>query len=183
MLIIFSMWTLDRLVRLGRLLYNLVNNSVTFYPLPYRGTRLVLKKPGMAAALPGSHCFLWIPRLRLYENHPFTIVSNDSSGLELVMKSHEGFTKTVGGFASRNPRASLWASIDGPYGSLPDVSNYDKLILIAGGSGAAFAFGVMNRIMMQREKLAIQSIEFVWAVRRIGMFRSVSDSPESLSDG
>ncbi|EXL51788.1 hypothetical protein FOCG_07611 [Fusarium oxysporum f. sp. radicis-lycopersici 26381] len=167
MLIIFSMWTLDRLVRLGRLLYNLVNNSVTFYPLPYRGTRLVLKKPGMAAALPGSHCFLWIPRLRLYENHPFTIVSNDSSGLELVMKSHEGFTKAVGGFASRNSRANLWASIDGPYGSLPDVGNYDKLILIAGGSGAAFTFGVMSRIMMQREKLAIQSIEFVWAVKRI----------------
>ncbi|KAI3576560.1 hypothetical protein IWW34DRAFT_668043 [Fusarium oxysporum f. sp. albedinis] len=167
MFIIFSMWTLDRLVRLGRLLYNLVNNSVTFYPLPCRGTRLVLKKPGMAAALPGSHCFLWIPRLQLYENHPFTIVSNDSSGLELVMKSHEGFTKAVGGFASRNPRANLWASIDGPYGSLPDVGNYDKLILIAGGSGAAFTFGVMNRIMMQREKLAIQSIEFVWAVKRI----------------
>ncbi|KAG7409777.1 Ferric reductase transmembrane component 3 [Fusarium oxysporum f. sp. rapae] len=161
------MWTVDRLIRLSKLLRNLVNNSATFYLLPYRGTRIVLKKPEMAAALPGSHCFLWIPRLRLYENHPFAIVSNDSSGLELVMKSHEGFTKAVGSFASQNHRTTLWASVDGPYGSLPDVSNYDKLILIAGGSGAAFTFGVINRIMMQREKLAMQSIEFVWAVRRV----------------
>ncbi|KAG4261887.1 hypothetical protein FPRO03_11355 [Fusarium proliferatum] len=167
MLIIFSIWAVDRLIRLSKLFRNLVNNSATVYPLPYNGTRIVLKKPEMENSLPGSHCFLWIPGLRLIETHPFTIVSNDSSGLELVMKSHEGFTKAVDSFASRNPRTSLWASIDGPYGSLPDVNNYDKLILIAGGSGAAFTFGVINRIMMQREKPAIQSIEFVWAVRRI----------------
>ncbi|KAF5536694.1 ferric-chelate reductase [Fusarium napiforme] len=167
MLIIFSMWTVDRLIRLSKLLYNLVNNSATLYHLPYRGTRIVLKKPGMEDALPGSHCFLWVPGLRLFETHPFTIVSNDSSGLELVMKSHEGFTKAVGRFARVNLRATLSASIDGPYGSLPDVNNYDKLVLIAGGSGAAFTFGVMNRIMMQREKLVIQSIEFVWAVRHV----------------
>ncbi|QGI68539.1 hypothetical protein CEK27_012510 [Fusarium fujikuroi] len=167
MLIIFSVWAVDRLIRLSKLFRNLVNNSATVYPLPYNGTRIVLKKPGMENSLPGSHCFLWIPGLRLIETHPFTIVSNDSSGLELVMKSHEGFTKAVDSFASRNPRTSLWASIDGPYGSLPDVNNYDKLILIAGGSGAAFTFGVINRIMMRREKLSIESIEFVWAVRRI----------------
>jgi ferric-chelate reductase len=182
MLIIFSMWTLDRLVRLSRLLCNLINNSAIFYPLPVGGTRVVLKKPGMEAAIPGSHCFLWIPRLRFYETHPFTIVCNESSGLELVMKSHEGFTKAVGTFASRNPRTTLSASIDGPYGSLPDMSNYDKLILIAGGSGAAFTFGVMNRIMMQSEKAALQSIEFVWAVRRIGMFESSPDYTESFSN-
>ncbi|KAF4953645.1 hypothetical protein FGADI_5981 [Fusarium gaditjirri] len=167
MLLIFSIWTLDRLVRLGRLLCNLINNSATLYSVPSGGTRIVLKKPGMAHDLPGSHCFLWIPRLGLFQSHPFTIVSNDFSGLELVMKSQEGFTKAVGSFATQNHRTTFWASIDGPYGSLPDVNNYDKLILIAGGSGAAFTFGVMNRIMMQREKLAIQSIEFVWAVRHI----------------
>ncbi|KAF5577147.1 ferric-chelate reductase [Fusarium pseudoanthophilum] len=183
MLIIFSMWTVDRLIRLSKLLYNLVNNSATLYPLPYKGTRIVLRKPGMEDALPGSHCFLWIPRVRLLEAHPFTIVSNDSSGLELVMKSHKGFTEAVGSFARVNPRATPSTSIDGPYGSLPDVGNYDKLILIAGGSGAAFTFGVMNRIMMQREKLAIQSIEFVWAVKHVDQLswfhrhlRNIADS-------
>ncbi|KAI1015423.1 hypothetical protein LB504_010982 [Fusarium proliferatum] len=185
MLIIFSVWTVDRLIRLSKLFRNLVNNSATIYPLPYSGTRIVLKKPGMENALPGSHCFLWIPGLRLFETHPFTIVGNDSSGLELVMKSHEGFTKAVDSFARVNPRATLSASIDGPYGSLPDVGNYDKLILIAGGSGAAFTFGVINRIMIQREKLAIQSIEFVWAVRRMEQLswfrRHLGDLTESAN--
>ncbi|KAF5978536.1 ferric-chelate reductase [Fusarium coicis] len=188
MLIIFSMWTVDRLLRLSKLLWHLVNNSTTLYPLPYRGTRIVLKKPGMENALPGSHCFLWVPGLRLFETHPFTIVSNDASGLELVMKSHEGFTKTVSSFAMVHPGATLLASIEGPYGSLPDMGNYDKLILIAGGSGAAFTFGVMNRLMMQREKLAVQSIEFIWAVRHVEQLswfhrhlRDIANSEYSVS--
>lgn len=185
MLIIFSVWVFDRLIRLSRLLCNLINNSATFYPLPDGGTRLILKKPGMEAALPGSHCFLWIPRLRFYENHPFTIVSNDFSGLEIVMKSQEGFTKAVESFASKNHRNTLWASVDGPYGSLPDMDNYDRLVFIAGGSGAAFTFGVMNRIMMQHEKAAFQSIEFVWAVRHIGKFElgiNYAESPPLIAD-
>ncbi|KAM0413639.1 hypothetical protein ACHAPD_006877 [Fusarium lateritium] len=175
------MWALDRLIRLIRLSCNLVNNSATFYPLPYGGTRVILKKPGTEAALPGSHCFLWVPRLRTHENHPFTIVSNDSSGLELVMKSHEGFTRAAVRFASQHPGTTLWASIDGPYGSLPEVNHYDKLVLVAGGSGAAFTFGFMNRIMMQPEKVAVQSIEFVWAVKRIGMYKSSHSHQKAFS--
>lgn len=168
MSIIFSVWVLDRVIRLGRMSCNLVNNSVTFHPLPDGGTRLVLKKPGVEAALPGSYCYLWIPRIRLYENHPFTIVSNGPSGLELVMKSRQGFTGAVGNFAARNPVATAWASVDGPYGSVPNMEDYNKLIFIAGGSGAAFTFGLMNRMMMQPQRFTDQSIEFMWAVRRIG---------------
>lgn len=180
MLVVFSMWMLDRLIRLIVILSNLVNNSATFHPLADGGTRVMLKKPGTEAALPGSHCFFWIPRLRAYESHPFTIVSNDSSGLELVMKSHEGFTKAVESFAIQHPGSTLWASIDGPYGSLPDMNHYDKLILVAGGSGAAFTFGFVNRLMMQPQRVALQSIEFIWAVRRKGTFESNHDHGEDL---
>jgi hypothetical protein len=181
MLVVSSMWMLDRLIRLVGILSNLVNNSATFYPLADGGTRVILKKPGTEAALPGSHCFLWTPRLRAYESHPFTIVSNDSFGLELVMKSHEGFTKAVESFACQYPGSTLWASIDGPYGSLPDANHYDKLILVAGGSGAAFTFGFVNRLMIQPEKVASQSIEFIWAVRRIGTFELNHDRQDTCT--
>ncbi|KAF5021915.1 hypothetical protein F66182_6063 [Fusarium sp. NRRL 66182] len=168
MLIIFCMWAIDRLIRTARICYNLVNNSATFYPLPDGGTRILLKKPGAEAALPGSYCLLWIPKIRPCESHPFTIVNNGPFGLELIMKSHQGFTKAVGDFATRHPLSSAWASIDGPYGSLPETDKYDKLVFIAGGSGAAFTFGVMNRLMEHSERLRHQSCEFIWAVRRKG---------------
>lgn len=168
MLVIACMWSLDRIIRAARTLYNLVNNQATFYPLPGGGTRILLKKPGAKAALPGSHGFLWIPRIHPYQGHPFTIVSNGSSGLELVIKPHEGFTKAVSKFAADRPGRARWASMDGPYGSLPDMGVYDKLIFVSGGSGAAFTFGLMNRIMGSHEGARTQSIDFLWAVKRKG---------------
>lgn len=168
MMFTISIWILDRIIRAMRMCHNLVNNVAIFKPLTDGGTRVLLKKPCARSAFPGAQCFLWIPRIALYESHPFTIVSNGPLGLELVIKSHQGFTKTIHDFSARHPGRTVWASIDGPYGSLPVTEGYDRLILIAGGSGAAFTFGLMNRIIGQYQTYRTQSIEFVWAVRRIG---------------
>ncbi|KAK7754280.1 hypothetical protein SLS62_003859 [Diatrype stigma] len=166
MLCIACMWTVDRVIRAARTLYNLVNNQATFYPLPGGGTRLVLKKPGPKVALPGSHGFLWIPRIHLYQSHPFSIVNNGPLGLELIIKPHGGFTKAVSNLAAQHPGSAQWASMDGPYGLLPDTRVYDKLILVSGGSGAAFTFGLMNRTLNSKEGDKPQSIDFAWAVKR-----------------
>lgn len=172
-----SIWAVDRIIRAARMARNSINNSATLHPLPDGGTRIVLKKSG--GALAGSHCYLWIPRIHLYENHPFTIVDSGPSGLELVMKAQEGFTRAVSKFARQHPGEAVWASIDGPYGSLPDAGDYEKLVLIAGGSGAAFTFGLMNRILSQHQKCP--PIDFVWAVRHRGM-REIASFMEESAD-
>ncbi|KAH6689505.1 ferric reductase NAD binding domain-containing protein [Plectosphaerella plurivora] len=157
-------WGADRIVRGARVLRNLLNNAATIYPLPGGGTRVLIKKLSAEDA-PGSHVYLWIPGLRLFQMHPFTVVSSGRSGLELVVKSHDGFTRALGDLAIDQPGGAAWVSVDGPYASLPDVEAYDKLVLIAGGSGAAFTFGLMNRMLRHPERLASQTIEFIWAVR------------------
>ncbi|KAK2738353.1 ferric reductase transmembrane component 5 [Colletotrichum kahawae] len=161
-----GMWIVDRMIRGARMVRNLINNSATFYPLPDGGTRVILKKPGARKMLPGTHCFLWIPRIHPYENHPFTVVNNDSAGLELVMKSHQGFTRRVDEFSRSHFNRTAWASVDGPYGSLPDTESYDKMVLVAGGSGAAFTFGLMNRMMSRYDRVKAQSVDFIWTVRQ-----------------
>jgi len=161
-----SIWAADRIIRAARMARNSINNSATLQPLPDGGTRIILKKS--CGALPGSHCYLWIPRLHLYENHPFTIGDSGPSGLELVMKAQDGFTRVASNFAIQHPKKPVWGSIDGPYGSLPDAEEYDKLVLVAGGSGAAFTFGLMNRILRQHQQYP--AIDFVWAVRHRGMY-------------
>lgn len=170
MLVTACMWSLDRIIRATRILCNLVNNPVTFYPLPDGGTRLLLKKPGAEVAFPGSHGFLWIPRIHPYASHPFTVVNNGPMGLELVIAPRGGFTKSVSKFAAQYPGCTQWASIDGPYGSLPDTEVYDRLILISGGSGAAFTFGLVNRIFNKYESSRIQSTYFVWAVKHTSVY-------------
>lgn len=168
MIFIACLWALDRIKRLGRLLYNYVNNEAILQPLPAGGTRMTLKKP-LYGAVPGTHCFVWIPRIRFWQTHPFTIVSNSSSGLELVMKSHSGFTKHAFDLASIGTSKAVSVSIDGPYGSIPDLREHDKLILIAGGSGATFTFGLATSFLMQRKADSTQSMDFIWAVKSKGM--------------
>ncbi|KAH7311537.1 hypothetical protein B0I35DRAFT_488926 [Stachybotrys elegans] len=166
MLLVACIWLLDRVIRGTRLLCNLANNRATFHPLADGGTRLLLKKPAATGAVPGSHCYLWIPHISFHEVHPFTVVDNTPNGLELVIKTHKGFTKSLNELAQRHPGKTTWAAIDGPYGLLPDTAAYSKLVLIAGGSGAAFTFGLMNRIRDHSPGIKLQSIDFVWAVKR-----------------
>ncbi|KAH8659044.1 ferric reductase NAD binding domain-containing protein [Ilyonectria robusta] len=169
-------WGADRIIRGVRLLYNLANNSATIESLPDGGTRLILKKQ-LPGATPGKHCFVWIPAVRMCQTHPFTIVSNSTSGLELVMKSHKGFTKAALEFALSKAGHRVMASVDGPYGSLPNLSRYDKLILIAGGSGATFTFGLAANFVKHLETRSIestQSMSFIWAVKKtnhLGWFK------------
>lgn len=80
-LIMAALWVSDRLLRAGRLVYNSVNNAATVYPLPNGGTRIVFKK-SLSRARPGKHCYVWLPQIRAFETHPFTIASTNP--LELV---------------------------------------------------------------------------------------------------
>lgn len=167
-LCIACIWAADRSIRAVRSSYNAVNNQVTLYPLPDGGTRLLVKKPSNGSVLPGTHCYIWIPRLRLFHAHPFTVVSRSPDGLEFVAKSHKGFTKDLYGLATNHPGCISQVFLDGPYGSIPDTSGYDKVVLIAGGSGGAFTFGLINRILNHSSRISLQAVDFIWAVKRTG---------------
>ena len=69
----------------------------------------------------------------------------------------------------KNPDAILRASIDGPYGAIPNFSKTaDKVILIAGGSGASFTFGIALDMLKKLESKSKTTIEFIWTVREQG---------------
>ncbi|KAM0552461.1 hypothetical protein ACHAPJ_008022 [Fusarium lateritium] len=165
MVLAAGLWGIDRIIRASRLLCNLVNNEVTFSQLPGGGIRLRLRKP-LFGATAGSHVFLWVPKLRLFQTHPFTIVSSSSSGLEMVIKSHNGFTKLCHDFPLNEVQNPLWASVEGPYGSPPDVTLYDKVVLVAGGSGATFTFGLASTFLGQLEDDSKKSMSSLWSVRQ-----------------
>lgn len=62
---------------------------------------------------------------------------------------------------------SLRCSVDGPYGHVPNFRDYDKVILVAGGSGASFTFAVALDLIESTEH-AVRSIDFIWIVRSHG---------------
>lgn len=161
-----GLWGADRLIRMSRLVYNSVNNEATIHPLPQGGTQILLKKP-LHRAMPGAHCFVWLPRVRLFETHPFTIVA--TSPTELIVNSYNGFTKSLHKYAAKNPGAALKVSLEGPYGTFPDPILFDKVICVAGGSGATFTFGMASNMLQKMTEHTKSSIEFIWAVKSRGM--------------
>ena len=163
-----AMWASDRIFRGSRVLYNSINNQATLHPLPNGGTRIVLRR-SPSGTVPGTHCFLWIPKIRLIETHPFTIVSATPSSLELVIAAYDGFTSDLHDYAVKNPGVSLRASIDGPYGALPNFGKVaDKVVLVAGGSGASFTFGVALDMIKKVLESSNLSIDFIWTVKEQG---------------
>ncbi|KAH7133090.1 ferric reductase transmembrane component 5 [Dactylonectria estremocensis] len=176
-----SMWALDRLIRLATVVFNVYGNKATIYPLPNNGVRLVLKRR-LIGASPGSHCFVWIPGIRVFESHPFTIVSNTALGLELVIKPYKGFTKDIQEYAISKPGTKLRASIEGPYGSLPNLQHYDRILFIAGGSGAAFTFGLVNNLLSKLEPESPQLVDFIWTVRERGNLSWFAEHLQKLAE-
>jgi predicted ferric reductase len=160
-----AIWLLDRAFRASRVVYNSINNDATVYPLPNGGTRVVLKKTP-PRAVPGKHCFLWIPKIRLAEMHPFTIVGTQP--MEFCINSYDGFTAALHRYAVKNPGGNLKASVDGPYGTFPDPMEYDKIVLIAGGSGASFTFGMAENLLERMNEESRKKIVFIWAVKSTG---------------
>lgn len=173
-LVTAGFWFYDRIIRACRLAYNSINNEATVEPLPNGGTRVILKKP-LYGACAGKHCYLWLPKIRTFQSHPFTIVANNP--LELVVTSQDGFTKKLHEFAVANPGASIKASVEGAYGTLPDPVQYDKVILLAGGSGATFSLGLAKDMLERMGSSSKQQVDLVWVVREQCQYISIAKIP------
>jgi predicted ferric reductase len=160
-----SIWGLDRIIRASRVLYYSANNEATLHPLPDGGTKIIVKKvPGRAE--PGKHCFIRIPAIRKFETHPFTI--HRSSPMEFTAKARNGFTSDLHKYAVAHPGASVRASVDGPYGTFPDPMEFDKIVLIAGGGGATFTFGLAVNILERMDEDSPKNVVFIWSVKKHG---------------
>jgi hypothetical protein len=176
-IIIFAagIWFADRVVRGSRMSWYAFNNRAIVHPLPRGGVRIIIRRTPWRA-VPGTHIFLWIPKVRLFETHPFTIISTNP--LEVIVSSQDGFTRDLFSLASKTPGAHLTASCDGPFGTLPNFAKFDHAIIIAGGSGATFTFGVALNLVHKLPSDGVKPvIHFIWVIRDQGMIRNLSPTP------
>ncbi|KAF8589882.1 hypothetical protein K439DRAFT_1404572 [Ramaria rubella] len=157
--------------------------------------RLVLKRsmswrPGQSAflSIPRiSH----IP----FESHPFTIASiprqddvvssssvlgsstegtlresdcGDNNELVFLIKAREGFTKRLRDTVQRQDGGGLPSSVyvDGPYGSPPDLSAFESVILISGGSGVSYTLSQLQGIVrnVRKGRSDCRYILFLWII-------------------
>ncbi|KAF3048607.1 hypothetical protein E8E11_009888 [Didymella keratinophila] len=109
---------------------------------------------------PGQHCFLRFTNfgLQAFSSHPFTICSlpslraSDKSELVFYIRHSQCLTKKLYEHAQGHPEISLPILVDGPYGgiNMQGFNDADRLLVIAGGSGAGWILSFLELFCRQR---------------------------------
>ena len=163
-----SLWFADRTLRFSRWLFYGYSNYCKLTPLPEGATRVTLHRS--VRAQPGSHAFLWIPSVRRFQTHPFTLVSNNPA--EFVIAAQDGFTKDLHQLALEDPKAMRRAAMEGPYGNMPSTADFDNVLLISGGSGATCTLAMaMDWLRKNKYSKNDKVLNFVWAIKNKGEHR------------
>lgn len=174
-IVIFTacLWGSDRLLRFCKFCWNFFGNYATLTPMEDGAVRVKLHRA--LHCTPGSHAFLWMPSVRLFESHPFTVVS--ASPVEFLIRKYDGYTHDLLELARQQPGKRLRCSVDGGYGQIPNFMNFDRIILVAGGSGASFTFALALSLLKALEEGTAENptktIDFIWSVRHSGMSTSI----------
>ncbi|KAK5121666.1 hypothetical protein LTR85_004838 [Meristemomyces frigidus] len=139
--------------------------------LPGSMTRLTIRNADFSWK-PGQHAYLWLPRLRPFEMHPFTIanatqpvVNGGQRPFTMLIKAHSGFSGSLHKAAlnSAPERRSYRAFLSGPWGVPPDLLHYESVVLVACASGASFATPLVED--MASRQCCVRKVTLHWIIR------------------
>ncbi|KAK1141792.1 ferric-chelate reductase Frp1 [Aspergillus melleus] len=162
-------------------------NRATFTPLPGNVTRITIENPGIRWK-PGQHVFLTCHSVVPLQSHPFTIASiPEDNKMEFLVRAEKGGTRRFFRYASKHhqilgstdskpenrPRAVF---LDGPYGSIRPLRQFDSVVLLAGGMGITFTLPFLRDLIAgwkvggaestTRNRHAVtKRIRFVWVIK------------------
>ncbi|RSH83916.1 hypothetical protein EHS25_005160 [Saitozyma podzolica] len=143
----------------------------------------------------GQHAFLSMPSVGggPHEQHPFsfaTVPTKESRKAVFLIKAHNGVTKRLLDHL-RSESQTVPMYIDGPYGVSHDVSSYDTVLLVAGGTGITHVLSYFIAVLTQAREGNVQTrhLHLVWNTRHSSHIQWIGpllndalvDMPTSLS--
>ncbi|KAI1151566.1 arginyl-tRNA synthetase [Nemania diffusa] len=125
----------------------------------------------------GQHLYLWIPRIGMFETHPYTIATSHPlpgtcicNSIQLVVRSHNGFSKRLNLFAQKAEASSkkemVRAFVLGPYGRPPRWDIFETLILISASTGASFTLPILESLLESKATYCTKRVDFVLASKQ-----------------
>lgn len=157
-----GLFLLDKTIRIIKYAWFSYGTMATIVPLANGSTRITLNR-NLPSAKAGRHAFLWLPRVQALQSHPCTMVS--ANPVAFILKARHGFTKDLNRKASGMTNMITPATIDAAYGAMPSFEKYDRVLLIAGGSGATWTIAVAMDLLSRGLP---NILEIVWVVRHSG---------------
>ncbi|KAJ5201776.1 uncharacterized protein N7498_006439 [Penicillium cinerascens] len=134
---------------------------------------------------PGQHAFVRFltSDLHLLSAHPFTISSacqnpettGNASELIFYIKPRRGVTARLAAMAAKQPGISKKILIEGPYGGVSPyhMSQFDTILVIAGGSGGGFSLAMVDEALRLTEKpksgQGRRNLQVVFSTRDVAM--------------
>ncbi|KAL9037340.1 MAG: hypothetical protein Q9180_003773 [Flavoplaca navasiana] len=182
--------------------------KATFEPLSANTTRITISNPRFKWEA-GQHVFLSCHGLAPLQAHPFTIASLPADGkLEFLVKSKSGSTRNFLRHAedsrglppaSSNKCHDRSVILEGPYGRIRPLRQFDSVFLIAGSSGATFTvplmkdivsnwtvntqgrFDTSNPLMPSSQCAATRLIRFVWVIKSRSQYTWFASELETVN--
>ncbi|KAI3117965.1 hypothetical protein CBS147330_9134 [Penicillium roqueforti] len=166
-------------------------HSATFTPLPGNVTCVTIENPGIGWQ-PGQHVFLTCHSVAPLQCHPFTIASiPEDNRMKFFIRAENGGTRRFFRYASKSDSllgnrqvagmSSSTVFIEGPYGSIRPLRQFDSVVLLAGGMGATFTVPLLRDIVSawklesngSKEQMpariarstATKRLRFVWVIK------------------
>ncbi|WEW61409.1 ferric-chelate reductase Frp1 [Emydomyces testavorans] len=134
-------------------------NRAIFTPLPGNVTKITIREPVISWKA-GQHVLLSCHSILPLQSHPFTIASIPSDRkLEFLVRAERGGTRKLFHYASTQNNSLGQAggqfgfenakivTIDGPYGRIRPLRQFDSVVLIAGNMGATFTMPLLRDIV------------------------------------
>ncbi|KAJ5171147.1 Riboflavin synthase-like beta-barrel [Penicillium coprophilum] len=166
-------------------------HSATFTPLPGNVTCVTIENPGIGWQ-PGQHVFLTCHSIAPLQCHPFTIASiPEDNKMKFFIRAENGGTRRFFRYASKSESllgdgqvermSETTVFIEGPYGSIRPLRQFDSVILLAGGMGATFTIPLLRDVVSAwkmesnggKEQIptrlarltATKRLRFVWVIK------------------
>ncbi|EEH33443.1 hypothetical protein PAAG_04493 [Paracoccidioides lutzii Pb01] len=132
-------------------------NHATFTPLPGNVTRITVPNP-VISWKPGQHVFMSCHGLVPLQSHPLSIASIPTDKkLEFLVRAQNGATGKFFAHASKCLRtvdnrddssdSVKRVGVEGPYGRIRPLRQFDSVVLLAGGMGATYTMPLMRDIV------------------------------------
>ncbi|ODH47141.1 hypothetical protein GX48_06736 [Paracoccidioides brasiliensis] len=129
-------------------------NHATFTPLPGNVTRITVPNP-VISWKPGQHVFMSCHGLVPLQSHPLSIASIPADKkLEFLVRAQNGATGKFFAHASKclrivdnrddNSDSVKRVGVEGPYGRIRPLRQFDSVVLLAGGMGATYTMPLMR---------------------------------------
>ncbi|KAL1746923.1 hypothetical protein HDZ31DRAFT_80856 [Schizophyllum fasciatum] len=166
-------WALARLLQTLRTLYHSrLGLPATLETLPDNFLCVRLSAPRALPIAPGQHVFLRFldAGAHALTTHPFTVAGLRDGGraADVVLRVRGGTTRALAARAAGRPAVGARVMVDGPYGGVPvALRAYDRVLLLAGGSGATFTIPILVELAerVKRGEARCKRVDFVLAVQ------------------